>query len=332
MTCGGTPNGERVLKSFKNLDIKFQASDSATKFLASKKQLLKTFETCYAQETIYTLIAIFEHTAPTLKTEIAMMTCRECHYTSFHKFFEEFEARIFPDLGPQLLQNLRNFKQEKKNIRTYYIQYLDLLKECGREPNSHILDFINGLTDPEIQIALQNRPFGLFADTLKDVAEHAIRIEQAKKERKAKKEGSNAQISSMDRQDENGSENGNGNGKKQGRKKKQKAKANIAATSATDTSSKTSSNAPKSQRKKETPEETIARHNEIMKKHKLNKCAACFGNHQYAPKFQNCAENARCVFCEMLLKGQRSHASVVCIRKPKDENEFREKIKEKGII
>ena len=257
MTCGGTPNGERVLKSFKNLNIKFQASDTASKFVASKKELLKTFETCYAQETIYTLIAIFEHCAPSLKTELAMMTCREAYYTSFHKFFEEFEARVYPDLGPQLLQNLRNFKQGKTNVRTYYIGYLDLLKECDRQPDSHILDFINGLTDPEIQIALQNRPFGLFADTLKDVAEHAIRIEQAKKERKNKNGGSNSQIASVDRQDEdNGASNGNGKGKK-GKGKKQRAKANISASSATDTQAKNANDATKSTKKKESPDEMV---------------------------------------------------------------------------
>ena len=188
LTCGGTPDGEKVLKSFKTLTIKFQANNTPMEFLKSKKALLKAFETCYAQETLYTLIAIFEHCAPSLETEIAMMTSRECEFQSFYEFFAEFESRIYPDLGAQMLQSLKKFTQLKQNARTYYIRYLELVNECKRRPDDHILDFISGLADVEIQIALQNRPMGLFQDTLKDVAEHAIRIEQAKSQRQGSKQ------------------------------------------------------------------------------------------------------------------------------------------------
>ena len=87
-----------------------------------------------------------------------------------------------------LLTEINAFKQGKKSVRTYYTQFKYLLSELGVDEDRYVLQFIRGLTDPIIREAMRARPIAIADDTMRKVADHAMRMEETKTEAETESE------------------------------------------------------------------------------------------------------------------------------------------------
>ena len=319
--CGGYPDGDKVLKMQNKMSVSFSSKMSGVVFVTAKKALFKLFESCYPKDTMYTHIALLQLCAPTLDGELEMMTKIVGTFTSFEAFFSAFERRIYPDLKSILEKELREFSQGKEAARTYYLRYQELLHQCKKEPNDYILQFINGLADPGIREDVRKRPVGLHDDTLKNVAEHAIRIEETGA-RPKQGFNSNKNVAAVNK-GKNGKGRGKGRGKNQGNKG-----ANIAATSAT--TQVKSTTAPNSNANKEAKNE--AEYNKKMKSFGFEACAGCFGNHKFDWYYKYCGKNAKCGFCNRFIFSQGGHASLDCFRRPASREEMISLLTKNGVI
>ena len=183
--CGGVPDGDKTMKALKSVDCgAFNTTQGGINFLKAKNKLFSFFQTCCAQDTMYTLVAILSRLSPDLKCQIEQLQEKKNHFTSFEAFFREFEKLIYPDLETILLTEINAFKQGKKSVRTYYTQFKYLLNELGVDEDRYVLQFIRNLTDPVIREAMRARPIAIAEDKMKSVADHAIRMEETETEEK----------------------------------------------------------------------------------------------------------------------------------------------------
>ena len=322
--CGGYPDGDKVLKMQNKMSVSFSSKMSGVVFVTAKKALFKLFESCYPKDTMYTHIALLQLCAPTLDGELEMMTKIVGTFTSFEAFFSAFERRIYPDLKSILEKELREFSQGKEAARTYYLRYQELLHQCKKEPNDYILQFISGLADPGIREDMRKRPVGLHDDTLKNVAEHAIRIEETGARPKQGFD-SNKSIAAVNK-GENGATSGRktGRGRGRGRGKGQvggQNGANIAATSTTTSNSNGRNEA-----------ENEAEYNNKMESLGFDSCAGCFGNHEFDWYYKNCERDPKCGFCKRGIFTKGGHASLDCFFRPSNREEMISLLNKNGVI
>ena len=66
------------------------------------------------------------------------------------------------------------FKQGKRTVHAYYMDFSYLLREMGVEEDRFILQFIDNLNETIIRKAMKERPIAISKDTMKELAEHAM--------------------------------------------------------------------------------------------------------------------------------------------------------------
>ena len=285
--CGGTPDGEKVIKCLKSVDSgEFSSSQGGIQFLQAKNKLFTFLSICCPNDTMYTHVAILYRLAPTLKYHLDDLAAKKNHFTSFEAFFHEFEHLVYPDLDSIVQMKVNKFTQGDRTVRTYYTDMTYLLKELGVDEDRFILQFIENLSNPQIKAAMKARPISIAKDSMKDIAEHASRMEELSANDKNDKNDKNDRksISSVDKPSKRGAK-----------------KVSVAATSAQNYWEKQRAEAM-----------------EKAREASIKNCVMCAGNHRYS----DCTKSV-CLFCDRRTKSKGGHISILCERAPKDKQKLK---------
>ena len=288
--CGGSPDGKKVLQALKQNKLKnFTASLSGVEFVKHKKALFSFLRAVCSEDTMYTHVTILEMISPTLDHQLDQLKEKENHYTSFVHFFGDFQKAIFPDLDAIVVKEVYAHKQGKRCIREYHSSLVNLLKIVGLPQDHFIKNFLDGLENSAIRQKLLEREKPASEETLKSIAEHAIKIEEAKTPAGSAGNAGNDQAV---------------------RPKQAQNKASIATADSSD------------------QDDEIKKAVKYVMRMKMKRCIACFGNHTYENTTEHC-ESKKCFFCGISFKNRRKrHFSALCAKAPKDRDSLIEILKQ----
>ena len=303
--CGGRPDSDRVIKALKSKDaaeIKFSAGMTGLRWCQNRRDLFELLDSTCPSATMYTQIAVFSHLCKGLGCQLDEIRLRKSTFTSFEKFFAEFEKMIYPDLKSVLIREATNFKQGKRCIRTYYSDFINLLNLIDAQPSFYILHFVDNLNDPDIRTRLECRERPIYEDTMEAICQQAVRIEELKKRRNDSASGRG-----------NGG-GGNGNGRN-GRRDGNGRNIHVASTVVNN--------------RNNLPEHLSKQRHAAIKvliELELRVCVACFGDHVPTGKLESCS-TTKCLFCGVdMTQKKDGHFSTLCKKAPKDADKFKEAV------
>ena len=180
-------------------------------------------------------------------------------------------------------------EQGKRCVREYHSSLLNLLKIVDLPQNHFIKNFLDGLKNAAIWQKLLEREKPASQETLKSIAEQAIKIKEAKTPAGGA---------------------GNARNDQAVRPKQTQNEAFIAAADTQD------------------QDDAIKKAVPYVMRMKMKKCIACFGNHTFENTTENC-ESKKCFFCGIFFNNRKKrHFSALCAKAPKDRESLMEILKQ----
>lgn len=349
--CGGAPKSEQVSKYRKCVDVTFTMTDTPLEFVSKKQLLFNQLSTYCHQESLYTILGVFQLCVKDVTDVFEPLLKKEGHYDSFRAFFNDFQHELFPDLPSQCLEELRKTKQRsKETARAYFIRYRKLVKSCKRQEDVHIFDFIKSLKSENVKQQVRERHYKPGTKTLKAVADHAYTVETAERECREERRKKTPErrppvpskpknISSM-----SASKLATEQQRRQGARPKAPSKQKPAQReekprSLSDVSYRSgdidqthpiiaSMQSSKAHyRYKDCNESDLARHfNKILAERRMKKCCyGCLGDHQFSLDFNKCGKG--CPFCGTWYHSKHGHAALDCWALPSTKDEIEKILK-----
>ena len=176
--CGGTPDGDKVIKGTKLVKTEFCAEDGPLKYLERRRRFCDEISSFFSGEDMYTILSIFRQKAACYYRTLTKMFRVESTYTSFLNFLRVFEHILFPQMDAVALGALQTRVQaEGESVVDYYTDYSDLIYIIGRNESDYIEPFIGGLFYRSLAHTVANRVYEEGQRTLEAIANHASLIE-----------------------------------------------------------------------------------------------------------------------------------------------------------
>ena len=176
--CGGTPNGDKVIKGSKLIKTVFVAEDEPLQYLEKRRRFCDEISSFMSGEDIYTILGIFRQSAACYYKTLTKLFKNEGTYTSFLNFLRTFEHTLFPSMDAVATGALHSRVQgDKESVTDYYTDYSDLIYIIGRNEDDYINQWLAGLHSRPIAHVVANKIYDQGQRTLENIANHASHVE-----------------------------------------------------------------------------------------------------------------------------------------------------------
>ena len=178
--CGGSCERKHLVESQSILNIKFDEKDDILTYLRTKRRMLNKFGSAYPNETIYTLLGIFEDRASGHSRTLKPLLEKQEHYKSFMHFMREFESKAYPNIKSLVNTALETMQQEGSglDVRQFHLEMMEYIEICDLRPDDWATRFINKLEDKRIKDGLlKMKAEGRDGLTMAEAATQAADIE-----------------------------------------------------------------------------------------------------------------------------------------------------------